>query len=517
MILNKIYFTLITLVWFTTASSAQNVGNALLFSQQNYGSTARSKAMGNAFGALGGDFGSLSINPAGIGIYQYGEISASTNLLNLNSTESSYQGNSFTQDNNKFNLKNLGFVQVMPSKKEFSGIVSLNYGIGFNRLANFNQNSFVSTESSPYSRMDAFAQKTNGINYNRLMPAEEYSPYAGGIPWESILAWDNYLTDVTNPDTGGDQYTTFLLQNEKVKQRETDHNDGYLNEYIATIGINYNHRLYLGATFGLQNLHYDETKMYSEVGIDEVGSNLKSWGQFDYSSHSRTSGIGFNLKIGLIYRPIPVLRIGIAVHTPTWFKIKNSYSAWMKSTLTGVSDVADGLHSEETPTNNDKYSFHTPLRAVCSIGYQFAKRGMLSLDYEFVEYSSSKFSKGLSGDEYNLENGDIKSAYRAVSNIRIGGEYKATNAISLRAGVELLGNPYKPNQSGSFRLNQDYNFKTYNGGIGYRAGKYSFDLTYGLGDKTSSGYLYTIDGVVVDPVRYHTFTHEVLFTFCMRI
>ncbi len=100
MILNKIYFTLITLVWFTTASSAQNVGNALLFSQQNYGSTARSKAMGNAFGALGGDFGSLSINPAGIGIYQYGEISASTNLLNLNSTESSYQGNSFTQDNN---------------------------------------------------------------------------------------------------------------------------------------------------------------------------------------------------------------------------------------------------------------------------------------------------------------------------------------------------------------------------------------------------------------------------------
>jgi long-subunit fatty acid transport protein len=189
----------------------------------------------------------------------------------------------------------------------------------------------------------------------------------------------------------------------------------------------------------------------------------------------------------------------------------------MKSTLSGVSDVANGFHSEETPTKNDKYSFHTPLRATGSIGYQFAKRGILSLDYEFVDYSSSKFNQRLGGLDFSLENGDIKSVYRAVGNLRIGGEYKATNALSLRVGIELLGNPYKSNNTDVSQLNQDYNFKTYNGGIGYRTGKYSFDLTFGLGDKTSSSYLYTLDGVNVDPVRYHSFTHEVLFTFCMRI
>lgn len=515
--MKKLHLTLMAIVWFSATSWAQDVEQSLLFSQQNFGSTARSKAMGSAFGALGGDFGSLSINPAGIGIYQRGEISMTMNPLNLNSTEATYQGNSFTADASKFNFKNLGFVQVMPSKKEFTGLVSMNYGIGFNRLANFNQNSFASTVSSPYSRMDAFAQHTNGINFNRLMSAEEYSPYAGGIPWECILAWDNYLTDVTNPATGGDQYASFLLENEKVKQQETDHHDGYINEYLATFGINYNHRLYLGASFSLQNLHYDETKLYSEAGIDEVGSNLKSWGQFDYSSNSRTSGTGLNLKFGLIYRPVPVLRIGIAFHTPTWFKVKNTYCASMKSNLTGVSDVANGIHSEETPTNNDKYSFHTPLRSVCSIGYQFAKRGMLSMDYEFVDYSSSRFSKGLGGVEYNYENRVIKSEYKAVSNIRIGGEYKATNALSLRVGIELLGNPYNLNSNGGSQINQNYNFKTYNGGIGYRTGICSFDLAYSLGNKTSSGYIYTIDGVVVDPVRYHTLNHEVLFTFSMRI
>jgi hypothetical protein len=174
---------------------AQYVDSALLFSQQNYGSTARSRAMGNAFGALGGDFGSLSINPAGIGIYLRGELSSTVSLLNFSPTESMYQGNSSTEDNNQFNVRNLGCVFVLPSHKVISNLVSWNIGIGYNRLANFNQNSLVSTESSPYSHMDAFAQNTNGINYNNLMTAEEYNPYASGVPWESITSWQNYLID----------------------------------------------------------------------------------------------------------------------------------------------------------------------------------------------------------------------------------------------------------------------------------------------------------------------------------
>jgi hypothetical protein len=216
--MKKLFFILVIFIVLTGTARAQYVDNALLFSQQNYGSTARSRAMGNAFGALGGDFGSLSINPAGIGIYLRGELSSTVSLLNLNSTESFYQGNSSKEDNNKFNVRNLGCVFVLPSHKEFSNLVSRNIGIGYNRLANFNQTSLISTESSPYSRMDAFAQNTNGINYNNLTTAEEYNPYASGVPWKSIMSWENYLIDVTNSETGGDQYTNFLLDNEKVKQ-----------------------------------------------------------------------------------------------------------------------------------------------------------------------------------------------------------------------------------------------------------------------------------------------------------
>jgi len=519
--MKKLYFTLLAIIGITAVSSAQYVDNALLFSQQNYGSTARSKAMGNAFGALGGDFGSLSINPAGIAIYQRGEVSTTMSLLNKNETEATYQGNMNKENNNNFSFKNFGYVSAIPGAANSSGLVSINFGIGYNRLANFNQNSYVSTESSSYSRMDAFAQQTNGINYDNLVSTDTYDPYQSGIPRESKLAWENYLIDVTNSATGGDKYAPyFLLDNEKVKQRESASREGFINEYIASFGANFNHKLYLGATIGMQDLFYDEAKVYSEIGIDEVGTNLKSWGRFDYTNNTRSTGVGYNLKLGAIFRPIPVLRIGLALHTPTYSHIKETYSSVMSSNLTLTdqsTDPQNGAHKESTPVGNYEYNFQTPLRAIGSVAYQFGKKAMFSLDYEFVDYASSKFSHGLGGDNFSIENGDIKVVYKSVSNVRLGAEYRLTDAFSLRGGLEFLGNPYKSNAYGVSQPNMDYKFTTYNGGFGYRSGRYSMDVTYSLGDRTNYMYLYHIDGIEVDPVKYHNINQEVLFTLAIRM
>ena len=51
------------------AINAQTVDDALRYSQNTYDITARSTGMGSSFGAMGGDFASASINPAGIGVY----------------------------------------------------------------------------------------------------------------------------------------------------------------------------------------------------------------------------------------------------------------------------------------------------------------------------------------------------------------------------------------------------------------------------------------------------------------
>lgn len=506
--MKKLYTTLSLLIGIISYTSGQYVDNALLFSQQNYGSTARLKAMGNAFGALGGDFGSLSINPAGIGIYLKGEVSSTLGILNQNNTETSYQGNISQMSNNNFNFKNFGYVTAVPAKSNTSGLVSFNFGLGYNRLANFNQNSFAGSPASSHSRMDAFAQNTNGIKYTDLVTSDTYDPYDNGIPWESKLSWENYLIDVKNPTTTGDQYETFLFSNEKVKQAQSANIEGFANEYLATFGVNMNHKLYLGMTFGMQDLYCDHAKFYTESG---------TWGSFDYTNSARTSGVGYNLKLGVIYRPAAVLRLGAAIHTPTYYYLKESYSSVMSSKLTDVSNDANGTHYEETPVGNYEYNFQTPLRAIGSIAYQFAKKGLFSFDYEFVDYSAMKYKKGMDGYQFGAENGDIKSVYKAVSNFRFGAEYRVNEAISLRGGLELLGNPYQSNSYGVSQPNTDYKFRTYNGGIGYRISSFSFDLTYGIGDKTHYMYMYQVDGVNVEPVKFRTYTHEILFTIAMKI
>ncbi len=58
----KRYITLLFLTVFTGIVYAQTADDALRYSQQHYTGTARSMAMGGAFGALGGDFSSIGIN-----------------------------------------------------------------------------------------------------------------------------------------------------------------------------------------------------------------------------------------------------------------------------------------------------------------------------------------------------------------------------------------------------------------------------------------------------------------------
>ena len=52
-------------------AAAQNVQDALRFSENNYYGTARSISMGNAFTALGGDLGSINLNPAGSAVNSF--------------------------------------------------------------------------------------------------------------------------------------------------------------------------------------------------------------------------------------------------------------------------------------------------------------------------------------------------------------------------------------------------------------------------------------------------------------
>lgn len=518
--MKKALLILFCITCFIIDVSAQYVDQALLFSEQYFGSTARSKAMGNAFGALGGDFSSLSINPAGIAIYRNSEISLSATAPTLANIMTTYQGLTIDNKSTDFRLRNFGYVFANSSDKDKLRPISFNFGIGFNRLNNFNRNINTQAINSSYSRSDAFAWNANGIVSSEFFV--ENDPY-NHVPWESKLAWETYLINVANPDTNGigDQYVSFLHAGDKVNQYEVANLEGYINEYPLSVGANINHRFYLGATIGLQDLYYSETRNYRETGY---------FGNFEYLTNASTRGFGYNVKLGVIYRPTGALRVGVAVHTPTYYSFKESFSAEMSSNLHNVSADADGSHSEKSPQGNNRYKMNSPFRMILSMAYIFGSKGLISFDYEFANYSGVKLHSGSDGYEFAYENDSIASSYNPVSNFRIGGEYKATEALSLRAGVEIFGNPYKTNINLVSQPNKSFNFNTINAGLGYRIENVFFDISYSLGIKTNYSYLYHVyqnthgyenDALniidIADPVKDHSLIHELVFTIGMKL
>ena len=87
--------------------------DALRFSENNYEGTARTMAMGNAFTALGGDLGSISINPAGSAVARYSQVTITPGVaISANTsggTSPDYFQRNYRTPMGRFSMPNIGF------------------------------------------------------------------------------------------------------------------------------------------------------------------------------------------------------------------------------------------------------------------------------------------------------------------------------------------------------------------------------------------------------------------------
>ncbi|TKG93906.1 hypothetical protein EYV94_14195 [Puteibacter caeruleilacunae] len=478
---------------------AQNIADVLRYSNQEIQGTARSAAMGNAFGALGGDFTSLSINPAGVAVYRGNEFTISAAVSNTK-VDALYQGVNNNDDKYRLNFNNLGYVANIPaSMSNETGLVSINLGVGFNRLNNFNQNLLVSKSNvDGNSILDYFTDMANTIGNSN-----NFNPHYEGLAWQTGVVLfdednDEFFNDIR--DAGYGQTLT-----------RTTSRKGGINEYVFSVGANFNHTVYLGMTLGIQDLYYKETFLHHEYDANE---DIPFFIDTKYDGYLRTSGTGYNVKVGAIIKPTNDLRLGVAVHTPTFFELNDRYSHYMIS----VVEEEDGSVWEYTPEDNIRptgdydYDIRTPFKAVFSGAYIINKRGIISIDYEYVDYSTAKFRDGGDGYDFAAENSDIEAAYTSTGNLRVGGELRLNPNFSLRAGYEYFGNPYKSNAFGASQPNKDYSYSTYSAGLGFGSKSFYMDLAYKYADKEEYATIYNGS----DIVKYDTTSGSVLLTLGFR-
>ena len=88
---------------------SQLTSDALLFGASNPTINARSMALGNALGALGGDLSTASSNPAGLAIYRRSEASLSIGGL-FEQIQTDFLGSNTSDGMAQFSFGNLGLL-----------------------------------------------------------------------------------------------------------------------------------------------------------------------------------------------------------------------------------------------------------------------------------------------------------------------------------------------------------------------------------------------------------------------
>lgn len=441
-------------------AAAQDEHDALRYSSLVPQSTARSIGIGGAIGAIGGDFSSLSVNPAGIGVYRSSEITF-TPSIKMNNASSKYLGQKTVDDNSRFTINNLGgvFTSVAKGRRyKTSDWKSVSFGIGFNRIADFNKD--YSYEGVNSTSSATFAFESDAVNGSDI-----YSTYT-----PAGLGYNAFLIDTLGQSPF---YQTVVPFASGIHQRKTIRERGGITDIAISLGGNYREKLLIGGTLGIPSLRYTRDATITET--DRSNNTNNNFDNFSYNENLTTTGTGINLKLGVIYKITEYIRTGIAFHTPTYYTLTDVYNQYITSHTEGYKQSQGYLDGPtervDAPTNEYEYNMITPWRGVISAAALINKHGFISAEYEFVNYRSARVIYNNLDKAYQTQVTDsIRAKYQGASNFRVGAEGRI-DMFFVRLGFGYYGSPFKKSYANAERMD-------ISGGIGFRFDNWFADLGY---------------------------------------
>ena len=464
---NTLYILLFFLIGLQV--NAQLPEDALRMGWNVPSGTARNQAIGGAGGSLGGEITSLFINPAGLGFYKTSEL-VFTPGFSLAKSNSNYRETSASSDNQtRFNLGTTGFVGgTIDRGSKWS---SKSFAIGVNRVANFNSTVYYKGNNNLSSFSEQFAEEfaASGIDISNFENSD--------LSYGTKLALYTYLIDTmtingTKQIVGLPEFADAVNQENKISTR------GGITEVAIGFASNMDDRLYIGGSIGLPIVNYNRTTEFMETDAgNDANNNFKS---AQYKEEFSSKGIGVNAKLGLIFKPVASWRVGLAIHTPSLYGMKDKLSAQMTTDLDHYLGKNYPIEGHSDAPAQYRYNLTSPWKFLVSGSYVFhevadvrQQKGFITADIEYVTYGGSRFG---SSDDYDDDsffddlNKVVKSQYKGAFNVRVGGELKF-NTVMGRLGFAWYGNPYEDAELKANKMNVS-------GGLGYRHKGVFLDLTY---------------------------------------
>ncbi len=507
------------------AAVAQSSIDAYTLSQGELRGTARFMSMAGAFTALGGDISTLNQNPAGIGVYRGSDVGLTLDINMMNSKTSGISG-AQSWSNTHADVNNFGYIGTFnignPVMQTFS------WGVSYGRRNSFERHYRGSGAALNTSLSNYVAYITDGVDpwdmdFNE---SQDYNPYRDtDINWLSILSYSGRIVNplyTINPDFNPNRPVNadnpeYLPTNSYEGLFEYGTLDGiikptvgtagfsvsekgYVDEYSLNFGGNLANVVYWGLGIGITDLSFEQQTYYDEslrganiprldnTGIEEGNCD------FELANYRKITGTGVNVKFGLIYKPINELRIGFAIHSPTYYSLRTTYQADLSF------GASNGCKADEhTDVADYNWNLKSPWRMMVGVAGVIGGRGILSADYEYQAYRDMKTSD--SYGDFDFFNEDIHAYFQSTNTLRLGAEFRVTPRFSIRAGYSYSSSAVKDDvqnnnlevyTSGcnpSYTLNNATSYIT--AGLGYRIGGFYADLAYAYKHLTSEWHGFT--------------------------
>lgn len=507
------------------AAGAQTMYDGLNYSQNNYYGTARSIGMGNAMTAVGGDLGSIGINPAGSAVAGYSQFTITPNLTisSMNASYSAYPvggADRFTNEQNKrltrFSMPNIGLTFNWKTGNG-SGLKAITYGLVVNGTNNFTGKMLAGGSNDKTSYQSAMAVAADGYDMDflngysidkdgkRVDRGWDYPYYYGDdfqndpnkgkfAPWNVIAnaqagSIANYgdtddpsyywrykattegYSNTGEKDANGNYiYDIFLAG--PLNQAYSRNITGSKYDVLFNVGFNFGDTFFVGANLGVTSLNYNYDECYKEAAENpsafeiDFGDKGKTCFSDYRTRYSYTAdGSGVFGKIGFLWRPVDGLRVGAAVQTPTIMEINER---WIQDVNLNYTDASFN-GSAKTPEGDYSYRLRSPYRLNAGAAFTFAGMALLSADYEMTDYSTMKFMSkdgGWSNDTFSSLNDQIRNCMGVSHMVRVGAEFKPLPEIAVRAGYNFTTTPeYVYEGNSKTKLNDRIN--AFSVGLGY--------------------------------------------------
>jgi len=453
--MKQLLFTIVLCAFGFQIATSQNTTDALRYSVLVPGGSARVIGSGNAFGAMGGDYGVGAINVAGLADFRSTEITFSTSY-NQPSTTSTIAGNMVgeSSNGNKVLIENIALIKH--NKPYYSNsFVTSNIAIGFQQYTNFDQVYSYETESIG-SITEYFADQAN---------FEGWSDFYSELAFESGAIFDD------ENDDQGEFYLSDLLYEDFTNKEQVIERSGSYNEFQFAWAGKTKGGLSLGIGIGVPIISFEERKFYEENDTDD---SPQGFNRLVFNESLTTSGAGINAKVGLGYNLKNKLRLGLAYQSPTWLRLEDVFY----NTMLYECESCTGLGIVESPDGRFTYGLRTPMKVTGSIGgmTNLEKiKGFLNLDVQYIDYTENSFNFTLGGsgtqadaEAEAFENDVIDRELASGFNYSLGGEL-VFGRYRARAGFSSQLKPFN---------NEIDTDNIYGAGLGYRANQFYLDMAF---------------------------------------